>query len=202
MKILALHGINLNMFGKRDPKQYGTTTLAEIDAQLQALGRELGVEVECFQTNIEGEMAGRIHRAHAEGVDRAVELAAGEIGVLHRNGAQARETRRVRAYGRGDVVVQEPRELVRRMRGLVIREHHGHGRQDLHRDAAFVALADAHGGVPAVRLDVAEVAAVDGHARTRAAAWAAGVERGDRRPAAGARLRGQIGPRRGQDVGV
>ncbi len=72
MKILALHGINLNMFGKRDPKQYGTTTLAEIDAQLQALGRELGVDVECFQTNIEGEMAGRIHRAHAEGVDAVV----------------------------------------------------------------------------------------------------------------------------------
>ena len=34
MKILILHGINLNMFGKRDPKQYGTTTLAEIDERL------------------------------------------------------------------------------------------------------------------------------------------------------------------------
>jgi len=42
MKILALHGINLNMFGKRDPKQYGTITLAEIDAKLKALGKELG----------------------------------------------------------------------------------------------------------------------------------------------------------------
>ena len=44
MKILTLHGINLNMFGKRDPKTYGTTTLAEIDAQLVALGQELGAE--------------------------------------------------------------------------------------------------------------------------------------------------------------
>ena len=68
-KFLVLHGINLNMFGKRDPAQYGTITLAEIDAQAKALGKELGVEVECFQTNIEGEMATRIHRAHDEKVD-------------------------------------------------------------------------------------------------------------------------------------
>lgn len=67
MKILMLNGINLNMFGKRDPAQYGTVTLAEIDAKLQALGRELGAELECFQTNHEGEMVERIHRAHAEG---------------------------------------------------------------------------------------------------------------------------------------
>jgi len=67
MKILTLHGINLNMFGKRDPAQYGTVTLAEIDAQLLALGRELGAEVECFQTNHEGEMAERIHRALGDG---------------------------------------------------------------------------------------------------------------------------------------
>ena len=67
MKILTLNGINLNMFGKRDPALYGTVTLAEIDAQLIALGKELGAEVECFQTNIEGEMAERIHRAHNDG---------------------------------------------------------------------------------------------------------------------------------------
>ena len=68
-KFLVLHGINLNMFGKRDPAQYGTITLAEIDAQIQALGKELGVQVECYQTNIEGEMAARIHRAHGDGTD-------------------------------------------------------------------------------------------------------------------------------------
>jgi 3-dehydroquinate dehydratase-2 len=67
-KFLVLHGINLNMFGKRDPKQYGTLTLAEIDAQVQALGRELGCEVECFQTNYEGAMCERIHQAHGEDV--------------------------------------------------------------------------------------------------------------------------------------
>ena len=69
MKILTLHGVNLNMFGKRDPAQYGTVTLAEIDAKLVALGRELGVEVTSFQTNHEGEMCERIHKAFADNVD-------------------------------------------------------------------------------------------------------------------------------------
>ena len=67
-KILVLNGINLDMFGKRDPAQYGTVTLAEIDEQVASLGKDLGYEVECFQTNNEGEMAARIHRAHEEGV--------------------------------------------------------------------------------------------------------------------------------------
>jgi 3-dehydroquinate dehydratase-2 len=57
------------MFGKRDPAQYGTITLAEIDGKLQSLAKELGVEVVCFQTNNEGEMCERIHRAFVEKVD-------------------------------------------------------------------------------------------------------------------------------------
>jgi 3-dehydroquinate dehydratase II len=69
MKILMLHGINHNMFGKRDPKQYGTVTLAQIDGQLQALGAELKAEVESFQTNHEGAMCERIHQAYEEGKD-------------------------------------------------------------------------------------------------------------------------------------
>lgn len=72
MKILLLHGINLNMFGKRDPATYGTVTLAEIDAQFAALGKELGVDVECYQTNSEMEMVERIHRSHTEKVDAVV----------------------------------------------------------------------------------------------------------------------------------
>jgi 3-dehydroquinate dehydratase-2 len=76
MKILMLNGINLNMFGKRDPAQYGTTTLAEIDQRLQALGQELGADVTCFQTNHEGEMCERIHQAHGEDFD-AVMINAG-----------------------------------------------------------------------------------------------------------------------------
>jgi 3-dehydroquinate dehydratase-2 len=69
MKILMLHGINLNMFGKRDPKQYGTITLDQINASLDALGKELGVSVENFQTNSEGEMCERIHQGYADQVD-------------------------------------------------------------------------------------------------------------------------------------
>jgi len=76
MKILCLNGINLNMFGKRDPAQYGTITLAEIDAQVKKLGQELGADVECFQTNFEGAMAEKIHHAHTDGVD-AVMINAG-----------------------------------------------------------------------------------------------------------------------------
>ena len=69
MNVLMLHGINHNMFGKRDPKQYGTITLAQIDEQLVALGRELGADVESFQTNSEGAMCERIHQGFVEGKD-------------------------------------------------------------------------------------------------------------------------------------
>src|SRR5438445_13473256 len=68
-KVLMLHGINHNMFGKRDPSQYGTITLDEIDTQLQALGSELAVQVESFQTNSEAAMCERIHHAFEEGQD-------------------------------------------------------------------------------------------------------------------------------------
>ena len=69
MRILVLHGVNLNMFGKRDPSQYGTATLADIDAALQSLAQEMGATVECFQTNHEGVLCERIHQAHRDGVD-------------------------------------------------------------------------------------------------------------------------------------
>lgn len=69
MHILMLHGINHNMFGKRDPVQYGTTTLFEIDDRLRMLGSELGCEVTAFQTNAESAMCERIHAAFTEGVD-------------------------------------------------------------------------------------------------------------------------------------
>lgn len=69
MKILMLHGINHNMFGKRDPKQYGTITLEQIDAQLAELAKELGVEIDSYQTNCEGAMCERVHQAYTDGVD-------------------------------------------------------------------------------------------------------------------------------------
>jgi 3-dehydroquinate dehydratase-2 len=61
MKLLILHGPNLNLFGRREPHIYGTTTLPEIDAKLHALAAELGAEVECFQSNHEGALIDKLH---------------------------------------------------------------------------------------------------------------------------------------------
>ena len=69
MNIVMLHGINHNMFGKRDPAQYGTITLDEINASLAKLGKELGATVQYFQTNDEGAMCDRIHQAFAGKAD-------------------------------------------------------------------------------------------------------------------------------------
>jgi 3-dehydroquinate dehydratase-2 len=71
-KILIIHGVNLNMFGKRDPAQYGTITLDEINKKLKELAKELGVELETFQTNHEGAMCEKIHQAHQEKVDAVI----------------------------------------------------------------------------------------------------------------------------------
>ncbi len=68
-KFLMLHGVNHNMFGKRDPKQYGTITLEQIDQRLQALAKELSVEVASFQTNSESDMCERIHQGYRDNVD-------------------------------------------------------------------------------------------------------------------------------------
>ena len=61
MKILILHGPNLNLFGRREPHIYGTTTLAEIDMQLAALAKELGVTLETIQSNHEGALIDFLH---------------------------------------------------------------------------------------------------------------------------------------------
>jgi len=61
MKILVLHGPNLNLFGRREPHIYGTTTLAEVNAKLDALASELGVEIETFQSNHEGALVDKFH---------------------------------------------------------------------------------------------------------------------------------------------
>ena len=68
-KIVMLHGINHAMFGKRDPKQYGTITLAQIDVALVALGKEVGAEIESFQSDSEGDMCRRVHKAYEDKVD-------------------------------------------------------------------------------------------------------------------------------------
>lgn len=76
MKILVLHGPNLNLFGRREPHIYGTTTLAEIDARLQALARELEVELETIQSNHEGVLVDFLH-AHIDDAQGALVNPAG-----------------------------------------------------------------------------------------------------------------------------
>ncbi|MCF6277650.1 MAG: type II 3-dehydroquinate dehydratase [Anaerolineales bacterium] len=70
MKILILHGPNLNLLGTREPETYGSLTLEEIDARLVALGQELGAEVTCEQSNREGVLIDALHKARdwADGV--------------------------------------------------------------------------------------------------------------------------------------
>jgi 3-dehydroquinate dehydratase-2 len=62
MKILILHGPNLNLFGRREPHIYGTTTLLEIDEKLRVLSAELGVELEILQSNHEGDLVDKLHQ--------------------------------------------------------------------------------------------------------------------------------------------
>lgn len=63
LRVLVLHGPNLNLLGNREESVYGTTTLAEIDASLSKLGSELEVELESRQSNHEGELVTWIQEA-------------------------------------------------------------------------------------------------------------------------------------------
>lgn len=67
-KILVLHGPNLNLLGTREPEVYGRETLKDVDEGLSLLAQELGVGIESFQSNHEGELIDRIHAAREQGV--------------------------------------------------------------------------------------------------------------------------------------
>lgn len=67
-KVLVINGPNLNLLGTREPHIYGSTTLADVEAGLRAQAKELGLELDCFQSNHEGAIVDRIHQARLEGV--------------------------------------------------------------------------------------------------------------------------------------
>lgn len=62
-RVEVLHGVNLDMLGKRPSQHYGTLTLSELEYKIEGFAEELGLEVSCFQTNHEGEFVERLHRA-------------------------------------------------------------------------------------------------------------------------------------------
>jgi 3-dehydroquinate dehydratase II len=70
-KVLVLNGPNLNLLGTREPTQYGTATLDDVEGMCRTAGERLGFSVECFQSNWEGALIDKIH----------------EYGRLHKQGA-------------------------------------------------------------------------------------------------------------------
>lgn len=70
MKILIINGPNINLLGTREPEIYGTLTLDKINAELLTFANELGVEIETFQSNIEGEIVDKIQwaKGNCEGI--------------------------------------------------------------------------------------------------------------------------------------
>jgi len=69
-RIEVMHGVNLNLLGRRDPAIYGSQTLLELELLVAGYAAELGVEVSFFQTNSEAEFVERLHRLQgsAEGI--------------------------------------------------------------------------------------------------------------------------------------
>jgi 3-dehydroquinate dehydratase-2 len=71
-RVVVINGPNLNRLGRRQPGIYGTTTLAEIEQMVVDRGAQLGWEVETYQSNHEGDLIDRIHRAADDGVDALI----------------------------------------------------------------------------------------------------------------------------------
>jgi 3-dehydroquinate dehydratase-2 len=71
-KILIIHGAGMNMRGKVQTEIFGTMTLPEYDTHIRNYAAELGIEIEIFHSNIEGEVVDRLYAANDEGVDGAI----------------------------------------------------------------------------------------------------------------------------------
>lgn len=139
MNILVLHGPNLNLFGRREPHIYGTTTLAEINARIAALAEELGVQIHTLQSNHEGALIDFLHE-HIDSADGALVNPAGltQHGVplhdaikampfpvleVHMSNIAARESWRAHSIispaVRGTIQGLGPQSYLAALRGLV-----------------------------------------------------------------------------------
>lgn len=114
-RLLLLNGPNLNLLGSREPGVYGTQTLAGIEAGLEAEAQRLGHQLNCFQSNHEGQLIDRVHQARQDGVafilfnpggytHSSIALRDALLGVaipfieIHLSNVHARETFRHHSY--------------------------------------------------------------------------------------------------------
>jgi len=72
LKVLVINGANMNLLGKREPEVYGYVTLADLEEKIQKEAEKMGIEVEFFQSNHEGEIIDAIHNAMEENKDAII----------------------------------------------------------------------------------------------------------------------------------
>lgn len=107
MRIYVLHGVNLDMLGRRDPNHYGVITLPELEGKIREWAEELGLEVDCRQTNFEGQYVEWLHEAsgsidgvivnpgawthYSYAIRDALELLEVPVAEVHLSNIEARE---------------------------------------------------------------------------------------------------------------
>lgn len=107
MRVMVLNGVNLNMLGKRDPAQYGSVGLSELETMIYSWGSELGLTVRCSQSNFEGDYVDMIHTAcedtdglivnpgawthYSYAIRDALEIYTGPVVEVHLSAIETRE---------------------------------------------------------------------------------------------------------------